>query len=135
MKVAQYGTTVVVIHAIVSAIHGLAHQEIPIPLSLFQSLFVGIVIFLAPIIAAVLLWTQFDRIGNWLLLSSMAGSGLFGLYNHYIVISSDHVSQVSLAGWGLVFQITAFLIPLVDGLGCAVGISALKAIPQNEKVL
>jgi hypothetical protein len=135
MKVAQYGTTIVVIHAIVNGLHGLAHQKIPIPLSLFQGLFVGIVIFPTPIIAAVLLWTQFDRIGSWLLLSSMAAAGLFGVYNHYIVISPDHVSQISLEGWGLVFQITAFLIPLVDGLGCAVGVWALKAVPQNEKVL
>ena len=69
MKIAQYGTTIVVMHAIVYGLHGFAHKEIPVPLSLLQSLFVGVVVTLAPIIAAVLLWTQFYRIGSWILLS------------------------------------------------------------------
>ena len=69
MKIAQYGTTIVVMHAIVHGLHGFAHKEIPITLSLLQSLFVGAVVTSAPIIAAVLLWTQFYRIGSWILLS------------------------------------------------------------------
>jgi hypothetical protein len=134
MKIAQFGTAVVVIHAIANGLHGLAHVEIPVPLSLLQSLFVGMIIFLAPIIAAVLLWTPFYRIGSWLLLGAMAGSLLFGVYNHYIVISPDHFTQVSFAGWGLLFQVTALLIALVDGLGCGVGVWALGTVPQQEKV-
>ncbi|MEG4504211.1 hypothetical protein QUA81_08860 [Microcoleus sp. F6_B4] len=133
MKIAQYGTTIAVIHAIANGLHGLAHLEIPIPLSLLQSLFVGMVIFLIPIIAAVLLWTQFYRIGSWLLLSSMAGSILFGLYNHFIAISPDHVSQVAFEGWGLVFQVTAILILIVDGLGAGIGFWALRTIQQQEQ--
>jgi hypothetical protein len=133
MKVAQYGTAIVVIHAIANGLHGLAHVEIPVALSLLQSLFVGIVIFSIPIIAAVLLWTQFYRIGSWLLLGSMTGSLLFGLYNHFIVMSPDHVSQVSFAGWGLLFQVTAFLILIVDGLGCGVGVWAIKTIQKGEQ--
>lgn len=109
MKVAQSGTAIVVLHAIAHGLHGLAHVEIPVPLSLLQSVFIGVVILLAPILAAVLLWTRFDRVGSWLLLSSMAGAILFGLYNHFIVISPDHVSHVAFAGWGLLFQITALL--------------------------
>jgi hypothetical protein len=133
MKVAQYGTAIVVIHAIANGLHGLAHVEIPVALSLLQSLFISIVIFLIPIIAAVLLWTQFYRIGSWLLLGSMAGSLLFGLYNHFIVMSPDHVSQVSFAGWGLLFQVTAFLILIVDGLGSGVGVWAIKTIQKGEQ--
>ncbi len=135
MKIAQYGTTIVVIHAIVNGLHGLAHVEIPVSLSLLQSLFVGIVIFLTPIIAAVLFWTKFYHIGSWLLLSSIAGSLLFAIYNHFIVISPDHVSQVSFEGWGLLFQVTAILILIVDGFGCWIGIWALKTIQQQELVL
>jgi hypothetical protein len=135
MKIARYGTAIVVFHAIANGVHGLAHIEIPIPLSVLQSLFVGIVIFLTPLIAAVLLWTQFYRIGNWLLLGSIAGSLFFGIYNHYIVISPDHVSQIAFQGWGLLFQVTAILILIVDGIGCWVSIWALKAVPQPEKAL
>ena len=133
MKIAQYGTVIVVFHAIANGLHGLAHVEIPVPLTLLQSLFVGIVIFPIPILAVVLLWTQFYRIGSWLLLGSMAGSLLFGIYNHFIVISPDHVSQVSFVGWGLLFQVTAFLILIVDGLGCGVGIWALRNLQQTEQ--
>ncbi len=133
MKIAIYGTTIVVLHAIANGLHGLAHVEIPVALSLLQSLFVGIVIFPIPILAAVLLWTQFYRIGSWLLLGSMAGSLLFGIYNHFIVISPDHVSQVSFVGWGLLFQVTAFLILIVDGLGSGVGIWALRNLQQTEQ--
>jgi hypothetical protein len=133
MKIVQYGTAIVVIHGIANGLHGLAHVEIPVALSLLQSLFIGIVIFLIPIIASVLLWTQFYRIGSWLLLGSMTGSLLFGLYNHFIVMSPDHVSQVSFAGWGLLFQVTAFLILIVDGLGCGVGVWAIKTIQKGEQ--
>jgi hypothetical protein len=133
MKIAQYGTVVVFIHAIANGLHGLAHVEIPVSLSLLQSLFVGIVIFLTPIIAAVLLWTQFYRIGSWLLLSSIAGSLLFGIYNHFIVISPDHVSQVPFESWGMLFQITAILIVIVDGLGCGISVWALKTTTQQQQ--
>ena len=133
MKIALYGTTIAIVHAIANGLHGLAHGSIPIPLSLLQALFVGIVIFLIPIVATILLWTQFDRIGSWLLLSSIAGSLLFGIYNHFIVMSPDHVSQVSFAGWGLLFQITAILILMVDGLGSGVGLWALRNMQQKEQ--
>ncbi|WGV25294.1 hypothetical protein [Halotia branconii] len=134
MKIAQYGTAIAVVHAIANGLHGLAHIEIPVALSGLQSSFVAIVIFLAPIIAAVLLWTQFYRLGSWLLLSSIAGSLLFGIYNHFLVISPDHVSQVAFTGWGMLFQITAIVIVIADVLGCWVSAWALKTIQQPEKV-
>lgn len=134
MKTAQYGTVIVVLHAIVHGLHGLAHMKIPVPLSSLQSVFIVAVIFLTPIIAATLLWTTFDRVGSWLLLSSMAGAILFGLYNHLLVISPDHVSQVSFTSWGLLFQITAMLTLIVDGFGCWIGVWGLKSTPQLEEV-
>ena len=100
MKIAHYGTVIVAMHVLLHGLHGLAHNEIPIPLSLLQGLFVGGVVILAPIIAAGLLWTPFYLISSWLLLSSMAGSLLSAIYNHHLVISPDHVSQVSFEGWG-----------------------------------
>jgi len=135
MKIAQHGTAIVVMHLLANGLHGLAHIEIPVALSLLQGSFVAIVIFLIPILAAVLLWTPFYRIGSWLLLSSITGSLLFGLYNHFIVISPDHVSQVSFTGWGLLFQVTAYSIIIVDGLGCWIGVGVLRAIQQPEKVI
>jgi len=48
--ITRYGTIAVVIHAIVVALHGLAHEKIPVSLSLLQSLFVGSIIVLAPLL-------------------------------------------------------------------------------------
>jgi hypothetical protein len=135
MKIAQYGTAIVVMHVLLHGLHGLAHNEIPIPLSLLQGLFVGGVVILAPIIAAGLLWTPFYRIGSWILLGSMAGSLLSAIYNHHLVISPDHVSQVSFEGWGLLFQVTAYLMLIVDGLGCWISVSALRTIQPPEKAI
>lgn len=131
MKPTYSITTVVVIHAIVVILHGLAHQKIPVPLSLAQSLFVSIVIVLAPIMAAALLWTPFYRIGRWLFLGSMTGALLFGLYNHFISISPDHLSQIPFGGLGILFQITAFLLLVTEGIGCGVGVWALNSIEQK----
>jgi hypothetical protein len=135
MKIAQYGTAIVVMHVLLHVLHGLAHNEIPVPLSRFQGLFVGVVVILAPIIAAGLLWTPFYRIGSWLLLGSFAGSLLSAIYNHHLVISPDHVSQVSFEGWGLLFQATAYLMLVVDGLGCWIGVLALRTIQPPEKAI
>ena len=88
MKIAQYGTAIVIMHALLHGLQGLAHNEIPVPLSLLQGLFVGVVVILAPIITDGLLWMPFYRIGNWLLLGLMAGSLLSAIYNHHLVISS-----------------------------------------------
>jgi hypothetical protein len=133
MKIAQCGTAIAVLHAITNGLHGFTHVEIPVALSLLQGLFIGIVIFLIPIIAVILLWNQFYRVGSRLLIGSLAGSLLFGIYNHFIVISPDHVSQVSIIGWGLLFQITAILILIVDGLGAAIGLWSLKSMQQKEQ--
>ena len=135
MKIAQYGTALVVMHVLVHGLHGLAHNEIPVSLSLLQGLFVGVVVILAPIIAAGLLWTPFYRIGGWILLGSIAGSLLFEIYNHHLVISPDHVSQVSFEGWGLLFQVTAYLMLIADGLGCWISVLALRTIQPPEKAI
>lgn len=133
--IAQYGTALVVSHGIIVGLHALAHVKVPVPLSLFQSLFVGSIIVLAPIAAMILLWTPFQPVGSWLLLSSMAGSLLFGIYHHFILISPDHISQVPFAGWGILFQITAVLLFLTEGLGAVVGAWAVSTLWQSEQVL
>lgn len=134
-SIIRHGTIVVVIHAIVVALHGLAHEKIPVPLSLLQSLFVGSMIVFAPIAAMILLWTPFQLAGSWLLLGSMVGAILLGVYHHFIVISPDHISQVPFAGWGVLFQITAILLFLTEGLRCAIGAWTLSTLQRREQVL
>ena len=73
-------TIVVIVHAVISALHGLAHLLIPVPLSLTQALFIGGVITALPIIAMILVWKELVQRAVTLLLLSMTGSLLFGLY-------------------------------------------------------
>ncbi|GAP96631.1 hypothetical protein [Leptolyngbya sp. NIES-2104] len=129
MQRTHFVTTIVVIHTIVVALHGLAHQKIPVPLSLAQSLFVEIVIVLAPIAAAILLWTRFYQMGHWLFFGAMIGALLFGIYNHFIAITPDHISQIPFQSWGVLFQVTAILLLITEG--CGVALWTLNTIQQQ----
>jgi hypothetical protein len=133
-KIAQVTTTVVLIDAVVSILHGLAHAKIPVPLSSLQQLFINIVIVAAPAIALLLLWTPLQRWGASLLLGSMTGALIFGIYNHFIAISPDRVSQIPLREWGWLFQITALLLVVTESLGCAVALWALR-MNHNQAIV
>jgi hypothetical protein len=134
-SLARYGTIIVIIHALVVILHGLAHGKIPVSLSPLQHLFVASMIVVAPIAAMILLWTPFQQLGSWLLLCSMASALLFGVYHHFVVLSPDHISQVSLTDWGIVFHITAILLVLTEGIGWAIGLWALTSLQRREQVL
>lgn len=116
----------VVIHAVISALHGLAHFLIPVPISVPQAIFIGGVITVLPIIAALLIWRQRVQWALTVLLLSMTGSLLFGLYNHFVVISPDHISQLPPTPLGVLFQITAILLAVSEGIGIGVSLWGLK---------
>jgi hypothetical protein len=134
-SIARYGTIIVIIHALAVILHGLAHREIPVPLSPFQHWFVASIIVVAPIAAMILLWTPLQQLGSWLLLCSMAGALLFGVYHHFIVLSPDRISQVPLTDGGIVFHITAILLSLTEGIGCAIGAWGVSTLQRREQVL
>jgi hypothetical protein len=50
----------------------------------------------------------------------MTGSLMFGIYNHFIAISPERVSQMPFTEWGWLFQFTALLLVVTESLGCAV---------------
>ncbi len=74
---------IVVAHLFIVAWHGVSHLQIPVPLSMLQMLFVGIVITLLPLIGAAMLWTKYLNQGAWLIATAMFASFLFGLINHF----------------------------------------------------
>ena len=83
---------VVVLHAVASAWHGRAHEQLAVALTPAQTAFVYAVILAAPLIGAALTWTRFARAGLWTVFVSMLGALLFGIYYHYIVVSPDHIA-------------------------------------------
>jgi hypothetical protein len=119
------GLVTVVVHALIAATHGLAHAELGVELSVFQTSYVVVVIGVTPIVAAVLLWTRLARLG-WLLLTvSMAAALVFGIYWHYVAVSPDHVSYLPEGHSQGLFRLTALLLVVSEALGTAVGLWGL----------
>src|SRR5262245_53381659 len=84
----------ILIHLAVSTVHGSAHQAAMVTLNPFGYVYVLVVITLAPLVAAVLLFTRKQKIGALLLTLSMLGSFIFGFWFHFLSATNDNVAQV-----------------------------------------
>ena len=84
----------VAIHLAVALWHGTAHTELAIALPPEKNAFVFIVILIAPLVAASLMWTRYVLVGVWMLSLSMLGALLFGVYHHYLIISPDNIGHL-----------------------------------------
>jgi len=115
---------IVLLHLLITVPHGLAHGELQIQMSLWQNLYILIVINLLPLVAAVLIWRR-KRLGFKLLLISMAGSFLFGLFYHFIAAGPDNVASVAGHPSAHTFQITAVLLAVSEAAGVVAGIMGL----------
>ena len=114
----------VLVHLLISAVHGLAHARAQVPLSLAANLFVFIVILAGPLIGLVLtLWSK--RVGAWVIGITMAASLVFGVANHFVLATPDHVSHVD-PHWRPLFAATALLLAITEALGAALAIRALR---------
>jgi hypothetical protein len=121
----SYGTAIVLVHVLVNIVHGVAHRELHIGLGPAAMLFVIGMIMLCPLLAMVLLWTSQRRLGLILLALSMAGSFLFGLYNHFVAIGPDHVGKQASGPWGTTFVLTAYLLLFTEAIGSYIGLHFL----------
>jgi hypothetical protein len=122
-----YGAVVVLAHGIVATVHGLAHQHLAIELTAAQKVFILVVITLAPLVSMLLLWTRLRKFGAALLLLSMLGSLIFGVVNHFLIVSPDHVQHLARGDWRFPFQLTAVLLVITECLGCWIGARAMRA--------
>lgn len=84
----------VILHLVVALWHGSAHTHLGIELSTQQTLFIYVVIIIAPVIAAILVWTRYVSMGLWIFFLSMLGSFLFGVYHHYVLVSPDNIAYL-----------------------------------------
>jgi hypothetical protein len=123
---AWLGAAAVVLHGVPLVLHGIAHAKLEIFLeSTLANVYVGVVLYAAPVVAACLLWFGRTRSGAWLLFWSLLGSLVFELYHHFLVMSPDHVSQVPAGTWGDTFRVTAILSLITEVLGCAAALVIL----------
>jgi hypothetical protein len=128
------GTSAVVLHGVPLVLHGMAHAQLEIYLpSVLANAYILVVLYAAPVVAAVLLWMGRTATGGWLLIGSMVGSLIFEGYHHFLVMSPDHVSQVSAGTWGDIFRITAVASVITEVLAIAAGIAIIVAVWRTRK--
>ena len=130
---AWLGTAAVLVHGAPLVLHGVAHAQLGIYLeSVLANIYIGVVLYAAPVAAAWLLWTGRIRLGGWLLVGSMVGSLIFEGYHHFLAMSPDHVSQVPAGPWGDTFRITAVASAVTEGLALAAGLVIIARARRAE---
>ena len=132
-KVALYGTLAAVLATLAHVLHGISHVEHPVSLAMWQWVYVIFVIFLVPVVAAVLLWTRLSRVGAGLFLASMAGALIFGLAFHFLVSGPDNVFTLSPGAGRKAFRFSAGLVALTEALGYVAGVWVLSKLPRSEE--
>lgn len=117
----------VVVHAAVGAWHGAAHTLVPVPLTTMQQGFVALVIMLLPLVGAALLWTRWRVAAAALITVTMLASLLFGIINHFVLDSPDHVLSVPDHAWQRGFVLSAALVAVSEAVGTVVGAMAFSS--------
>jgi hypothetical protein len=106
-------------HLAVTFVHGAAHAGAQVPMTLPANLFIYLVILAGPL-AGLWLARSRPRAGGWLVAATMAGALVFGIVNHFVISSPDHVNHVA-ADWRMLFGSTAVLLVITEGIGTAAG--------------
>ena len=123
------GTIVVVLSTAANLLHGFAHQgQQVMSFPAWQWAYILSVIYVAPVVAAALLWTRYQRVGAWLLFASMAGSLVFGLAYHFLIPGVDNAFTLQPGAWRITFRVSAALVFLLQGIGSVVGVWALNVL-------
>jgi amino acid permease len=112
---------IVITHHAISIVHGWAHKWLGVDLEPWQWAYVYSVIVAAPLVAMVLYFTRWQRVGALLLGLSMLGSLLFGVYFHFIAVSHDNISHLPEGDAQGLFVATAFLLVPVEAAGTVLG--------------
>ena len=111
---------VVMAHLGISLVHGAAHAQAHVAMSPAANAFVFVVILAGPLIGLAWTWRS-KRIGTWLIGLTMAASLVFGVVNHFVLASPDHVAHVD-PRWQPLFAATAVLLAITEALGSAMAI-------------
>lgn len=120
--------TIVLLHLLISLVHGSAHDALRIQMSSWQNVYIYSIILILPLVAAVLIWRR-RAVGFMLLFLSMLGALIFGGYYHFVLAGPDNISHLGPHAWALPFQITAFLLAITEAAGVVV---ALRAITRRD---
>jgi len=123
---------VVLGHLVVSVVHGAAHSGARIPMTLAANLFIYIVILAGPLIG--LGASRFRPVaGGWIIAATIAGSLVFGIVNHFVMASPDHIGHVA-AEWRTLFTVTAVLLAAFEAAGVAIGVTAARRHVTSDRL-
>jgi hypothetical protein len=121
----------VLIHLVISIVHGQAHSGAHVALSPAAAAFVYIVILAGPLVGLAVSWWRADT-GAWIVVASLAGSLVFGLVNHFINPGADRVDHVA-HEWRVLFGATAALLLVSEAAGVAIGVrAALRRVRRTS---
>ena len=109
-------TAIVLLHLGVTVLHGWAHAGAVVPVSTVANVFIITDIVVAPLVGIGILWFLSIAGGAWLVGLSLTGALLFGVVNHFVLDSPDHVAHI-VAQWKVLFGTTAVLLALTEALG------------------
>jgi hypothetical protein len=126
---------VVGFHFLTVVLHSLAHESLSVKATPAQLAFIIPVIIFAPVVSGFML-PKFEKAGAALLLASMLGSFVFGLYYHFVADTIDHVAHVARlrpAFWSAMFQVTAHLLAVSEVVGAALAGLLWARRPQPFK--
>ena len=119
----------ILIHLVVSTLHGWAHQAAIVKLTSFGYVYVTIVITLGPLVAAGFLVTRKQKTGALLLALSMCGSFIFGVWYHFLSNTTDNVTQVH-GPWHSTFLWTAIALAVIELAGTVIGFGMFRAVSE-----
>ncbi len=127
-------TGLVAVHFAVAVWHGTAHTALAIELRPEETVFVVLVVLLAPLVAASLAWTRYARIGVWMFFLSMLGALLFGAYHHYVVVSPDNIGHLpdGAADARATFIASAGALALIELVSALYGAFCLGALQRAK---
>ena len=115
---------IVLAHLLISMFHGFAHAQANVPLSQAANLFVYLDILAGPLLGLALAWKA-RTVGAAVIALAMAGSLVFGVVNHFMLSSPDHVAHV-VPQWRTLFGTTAVLLAITEALGCGLAIRVVR---------
>ncbi|HEY7186102.1 MAG TPA: hypothetical protein VH436_06110 [Vicinamibacterales bacterium] len=120
---------VVILHLIVTAFHGSAHNGAAVEQGWAAMAFIFLVIIAAPLVGVGWMWLD-PRTGARIIGIAMAASLLFGLVNHFIIPGADHVNHVAPAWRGL-FASTAVMLVIIEAAGAALGFAYGRSVERR----
>jgi hypothetical protein len=109
-------TAIVLLHLGVTVLHGQAHAGAVVPVSTVANVFILTDIVVAPLVGIGILWFFSISGGAWLVGLSLTAALLFGIVNHFVLDSPDHVAHI-VAQWKVLFGTTAVLLALTEAIG------------------